>query len=54
MKLQKAILDSGLNQHKLMDTSQYFHILNKQETEVFCKALEEVFYQIFDLEIEKK
>lgn len=37
-----------------MDLSKYYHILNRQETEIFFKTLKAVFEQIFDFEVDKR
>jgi hypothetical protein len=39
---------------KSINISQYYHILNKSETEILFNSLEDIFYQIFEFELENR
>ena len=39
---------------KSLNISEYFHVLNKSETQLLFQSLEDIFYQIFEFEIDDK
>lgn len=45
---------STLGAQKRISMSQYYHILNRQETEILFKALENIFYQVLEFEIDNR
>lgn len=52
--LEAAIFGGFLAQPKQVDINDYFHILNKHETEILFNSLEQIFYQIFEFEIDNR
>lgn len=51
--LQMAML-SPARYHKSVSIEDYYHILNKSETEILFNSLEQIFYQMFQFEIENR
>ena len=51
---QKQKQGSAFIFQKAININQYFHILNKSETELLFNSLEDIFYQVFEFEIENR
>lgn len=51
---ERALSGKSMVLHHSMNISEYFHILNCHETELFFQAIQAVFEQIFELEIDNR